>query len=299
MAARLMAFCWTTRAPWSCSTCPSLSTGPPTLLRTSHWAGSNPCGNERRGITTQAIMIWAFPIFFMVYAGRGVQAFYRKSYNRYRWVFVLFRYQCQTIGMVFAFTLVAITIFSVQDSSTCTHYAIAKFGNAPGQIAVSVLAMVNMLLFMPASARKRARPRHGIAGSADGALVWSEAACMEAKRRGGEGRGDWEPAFCFETAVKLYYWSILPYRYDPKTGKDDGFSKDLAMELYGFENLEYVGSDRMDMHCFVGWKPGLLLVTFRGTKSAKNLLADANVLRVPHPPLRGSPYLGTRPMVHK
>jgi len=50
----------------------------------------------------------------------------------------------------------------------------------------------------------------------------------------------------------------------------------------------------------IAWSAsGTILLCFRGTYSAVNILADLEVWRVPHPSLRGHLWLGTRPLVHK
>ena len=256
-------------------------------------------------------MYWGFLGFFVIYAGRGVKQLYRKSYISFRWVCAFFRYQCQTIGTVFTFMLISLTVTSSAGGG-CANYATAWFGSLPCQLLATVLAVVNIILFMPniqtevsAKALLMRRTEHHL-------LVWCESEGFKKRPHKeqvlptGDGVAFWDsgpdeqdPVFCFETAIKLYYWSILPYRYDPETGQNElPFQKDIAVGLYRIGHLEHFYGESMDMRCFIGWTGDLVLVTFRGTKTTKNLLADANTFRVCHPPERGSLWLRNRPMVH-
>jgi hypothetical protein len=60
------------------------------------------------------------------------------------------------------------------------------------------------------------------------------------------------------------------------------------MPLYGLEHLEMLWEPLHDTKCLIAWNSSTILLTFRGTASLKNALADAQVRQ------RDSPGTGAR-----
>eukprot|EP00803_Ostreobium_quekettii_P008854 evm.model.scf_393EXC.2 EVM.evm.TU.scf_393EXC.2 scf_393EXC:21961-24420(+) len=236
-------------------------------------------------------MSWGYFMFLVVYAGRGARQLHRKSYSAFRWVFSLFRYQCHTIGLVFTLSLVSETALAFARYDSCTAYAATTLGGLSNQLMVGILGVLNVLLFMPTAASGKAGKSSIFGPKEDSPLIWSERGCFDSGSGQGvaiseerasptKGRtissGTTEPSFCFETAVKLFYWSVFAYMYDPQTGVSDSsavpFRKEVAIGLYNIENLEFIDSKVMDMRCFVGWNRQVVVVAVRGTKTVGEAL---------------------------
>ncbi|KAL3155310.1 hypothetical protein ABBQ38_010874 [Trebouxia sp. C0009 RCD-2024] len=130
-----------------------------------------------------------------------------------------------------------------------------------------------------------------------------------------------QPMFCFETMMKLLYWSCFVYDHmkeqlTPNTGFSNAsshqeqqlegtsftartsLSLDTALSLYNMTDSQSFWEIQQDTRCLIGWGSSTVVVAFRGTASMKNALADLQAWRIAHPPVRGKTWLGTRPLVH-
>ncbi|KAK9823190.1 hypothetical protein WJX72_000942 [[Myrmecia] bisecta] len=106
-----------------------------------------------------------------------------------------------------------------------------------------------------------------------------------------------EPLFCFETAVKMFYWSALVYRYqEPPPGHHPHMSTDTALRMYSLQHLQCFWEKKEDTKVLVGWSDSLVVLAFRGTASLANVLADIQMWRSPYPP--GKQSCCVRPLVH-
>lgn len=107
-----------------------------------------------------------------------------------------------------------------------------------------------------------------------------------------------EPMFCFETAVKLLYWSGFVYEDDE--GLD--VPKETAMQLYNLEHLELVSDPLTNTKCLVAWGQDMVLVAFRGTANKQNAIHDLKAWLVPHNAEEGAKIgccgFGSAPAVH-
>ena len=54
-------------------------------------------------------------------------------------------------------------------------------------------------------------------------------------------------------------------------------SVDAALALFGVEHMEIVRAPATDSKCLVAWGPSILVLSFRGTVTGKNMRADAKV----------------------
>lgn len=90
-----------------------------------------------------------------------------------------------------------------------------------------------------------------------------------------------EPMWCFETAVKMLYWSFLCYDYEENKTKA-AYSVDTALSLYDLHSFEML------------WEPTMV----RDGKGAGDGLACANERQIP-PGITGVPVrgIGVPPLV--
>ncbi|KAL0044911.1 hypothetical protein WJX82_001842 [Trebouxia sp. C0006] len=87
-----------------------------------------------------------------------------------------------------------------------------------------------------------------------------------------------EPMFCFETAVKLLYWSGFVY----EDNEELEVPKEAAMQLYNLEHVELVRDPLTNTKCLVAWGQDTVLVAFRGTANKENAIHDLKAWLVPH-----------------
>jgi hypothetical protein len=91
---------------------------------------------------------------------------------------------------------------------------------------------------------------------------------------------DTEPMFCFETSLKMLYFSMLVYRYEESDGR--GVTLEGAMALYNLENFELMWERKLDTKALMAWNEDTVVLSFRGTASFRNVLADIKVRRGRH-----------------
>jgi len=109
---------------------------------------------------------------------------------------------------------------------------------------------------------------------------------------------DREAMFCFETSLKMLYWSMLAYKHG-EDGEHNGITLQGAMRLYGLQHSELLHETSLDTKALLAWNEDTVVLSFRGTVSLKNVLTDMRAWYSTHPPARGHWYLGTRPFVHQ
>lgn len=80
---------------------------------------------------------------------------------------------------------------------------------------------------------------------------------------------------------------------------DSAFSLSVAMGLYDLDNYELLHEKLHDTKVLVAWNQDMIVLSFRGTYSWANVLADLQIVRTAHPPKRGSFLMGTMPLVHR
>ncbi|GMH45328.1 hypothetical protein BSKO_13285 [Bryopsis sp. KO-2023] len=250
-------------------------------------------------------------VFFIF---RGYKQLVRKPYNLFRGTHLELRYHLLCAGTVgHLLSLSFLLLFWIRPNS-CGTGVLMWFGILPCHFLMTVLSVVMLVLVMPV------KPGRSVTLNLapENPLVWREAAQPEAARNetsienGGvveEGGGGREavvlqPPFCFEMAVKLWYWSLAVYGFDPATGrcfdpKYEHMSLQVALAMFDLEEYEYIEEQVCDTKVMVAWNDHTILVCFRGTYSATNVWTDLQFWRTVHSPPRGNYLLRSRPLVHK
>ena len=99
------------------------------------------------------------------------------------------------------------------------------------------------------------------------------------------------PLFCFETAIKLFFWSVLVYAYQeeadtvslaamPAAIREVLGEMDAAMRLYGLRKRRLFYDRACGTKALVAWSDSIILLSFRGSAERANFWQDAQV----HPP---------------
>ncbi|KAL4444077.1 hypothetical protein ABPG75_011814 [Micractinium tetrahymenae] len=91
------------------------------------------------------------------------------------------------------------------------------------------------------------------------------------------------------------------HKHDPCMDPPEDVTLATALGLYSLTHHTVLFGPQHDAKCLIGWSPaeGVVVVCFRGTCSLTNVLNNMKVWRTPHPPLRGSYWTCSRPMVHR
>jgi hypothetical protein len=105
---------------------------------------------------------------------------------------------------------------------------------------------------------------------------------------------------CYQTMLKSFIFSYMVYDIDEMPDDKVLFDIEEFKDIYEFSSHRVIWNKAQDSKCLITWDSdsGKILMAFRGTASAKNVLTDLKIWRSPHPPLRGNYWMGTQPMVH-
>ena len=120
------------------------------------------------------------------------------------------------------------------------------------------------------------------------------------------------PLFCFETAIKLFFWSVLVYAYQEEAESGDVSlaampapihellgEMDAAMRLYGLRKRRLFYDRACGTKALVAWSDSIILLSFRGSAERANFWQDARVRPPPpEPPLSPSPTGMHAPLPH-
>ena len=99
------------------------------------------------------------------------------------------------------------------------------------------------------------------------------------------------PLFCFETAIKLFFWSVVVYAYQEEAPGSEGASldtmpapihellgeMDAAMRLYGLRKRRLFYDHACGTKALVAWSDSVVLLSFRGSAEVANFVQDVNV----------------------
>jgi hypothetical protein len=96
------------------------------------------------------------------------------------------------------------------------------------------------------------------------------------------------PMFCFETAIKCFFWSTIMYDYTeadghkfvniPEQVKEVLGEIDVALGLYALEKRHLFYDRKLETKVVVAWNYSTILVCFRGTSARSNVVEDLKVL---------------------
>lgn len=244
-------------------------------------------------------VIWLVSLMFAIYEATALYYVYvslrqlkKKSYSVFRWVNIRVRYNHIQIWVVESFVILSFFVLSYIRIEDCPGTMLVLFGLTPAQVATTVLSIVNGYLMTPMKLGLHVLClRHSIA--------WTESEVQARWTGKRSGFSKYRvPSFCYETSLKLWYFSLVAYRW---VIDDNEITIDAANELYGLDKHELIYVPKTDMSIVVAWSvaKSIIVVAFRGTKSTENVLTDLKAWRTVLPPKKGHILLGTQPLVHE
>lgn len=258
-------------------------------------------------ILSNIVAAWAilYLILYLVIVWLVFRHFYSRSYIQFRVGNLAIRLQIRLRGMAFAFFIAAIVGYFYVDRGTCSSYILSWYGLTPMQFVMTVVAITQGYLAMPTRPNETAILQVWFEE-----FAWTESdiprkiaersSCLPEESFEGFCM-DCEPLFCFETAVKLMYWSYLAY--DTGELPDSAFTPEKALKLFDLENFDVVWEEKTNAKAVIGWKDDTIVIAFRGTATVANVVADLQLWRTRYPPDtiqgKGRAVLGTAPMVHR
>jgi hypothetical protein len=224
-----------------------------------------------------------------------------KEYNSMRMANMNVRLQARLRGLGMGFFILCVILNIYVDYGSCISYLQSWLGFLPMNIVMAGLVVISSYLSMP----NNPKTDNGIMTVWLQEFAWSERELpgrREERRSGLCGPAencpmDTEPMFCFETSLKMLYWSMLVYRYEEADGR--GVTLEGAMALYNLENFELMWERKLDTKALMAWNEDTVVLSFRGTASFRNVLADIKAWYAVHPPARGQWWATTRPFVHQ
>jgi hypothetical protein len=223
-------------------------------------------------IILAGVVVWF--LWFLYYVLRASQELHKHAYVNYRMANLSHRLQLRMRLVAFAFIVVSNIILGFVNYDTINSYYLSYLGLMPGQIVMTMLVLTNSLLFFPKRTGKKNPALHVFLQD----FAWTEQDLEPRK----EVRGlPEEPMFCFETCLKMMYWTRLAYHY--KQVEDSPYTLDAGMSLYFLEDYELVWDKERDTKVIMAWNYDTIVISFRGTASIANVKADAQVwlTRVP------------------
>lgn len=88
-----------------------------------------------------------------------------------------------------------------------------------------------------------------------------------------------EPMFCFELAIRLFYWARLAYQWNVEGTMQ---TEEYALKLFDLEHIECMHDEEIDTKMVMGRNSrDTLVIAFRGTASTKNAITDLKVCYKP------------------
>lgn len=272
------------------------------------------CSFSKAGSVLANVVAALAILYLFVYIAmvrRVFQNFYQLPYSQYRIGNLAIRLQVRLRGLAFAFFVATIIGYFYIDIGTCSSYILSWYGLTPMQLVMTIVAATQGYLALPNRPGQTSILQVWLQE-----FAWSE---RDIERKRCERSSslpqdsfegfcmDCEPLFCFETAIKLMYWSFLAYDAEEITGSS--FSQETALGLFGLKHFDVVWEKRTNAKAVIGWDEGnTVVIAFRGTVNMANVLSDIQVWRTAltrpgelqeRNPRRFPLSLGPIPMVHR
>jgi hypothetical protein len=230
--------------------------------------------------------------------------FYALPYTKFRMGNLILRLQVRQRSIAFAFFIATIVVYFYVRRGSLAALILSLYGLTPMQVVNTVVVIAQAYLASPKKPEQKAILQVWLQE-----FAWTEA---DIPRKRSERVSslpddsfegfcmDCEPLFCFETAVKLMYWSFLAY--DSGELPNSPFSSATALGLYNLDHFDVVWERASNTKAIIGWTDdpscATIVIAFRGTASTTNVLSDLQIWRR-HPLEIGAPLLGTAPLVHQ
>lgn len=234
-------------------------------------------------------------LVLMVYFGTLVYTFTvlrTLPYELYRTNHTELGFQLQTRLYTTVLFFISVLVLWMIDNASCNSAVILLLGYLPIEMSTSHLVWTSIAVRLPHYLTEEEFQ----AIRWDQSFVWQEKDVGESEAK--KPSGTEKSTFCFETALKAFYYSYLVY--DIEEVPDSSFNIETALQLHSLSDYRVIWHKELDAKCILAWcvESKKIVIAIRGTASKQNFLSDIKVWRSAHPPQRGHYWLGTMPMIH-
>ncbi|KAK9865737.1 hypothetical protein WJX84_003638 [Apatococcus fuscideae] len=285
------------------------------------------------GMWVLYLVLWALSLY------RAIKGLQRIPYNNFKMANLNVRMQVRTRATGNTMFLLTVCLLWFGNPSSCSSFIFTIPGFADLHIVETSLAVALAYFYMP----KTPILENSILQVWLQEFAWTEKdVSKKLKTRAAKLPENpalaSEPIFCFELAIRLFYWSCLVYTYEEATSDEkvaergDGETKEkqtdnrqtaneradqhtadtnagklpggldfdikTAMDLFGLEHVKVIREPADDTKVLVGWSASTVVLAFRGTNSFTNAKRDAQVWRTKYPHGLGNWRPGSAPRVH-
>ncbi|GAB4817725.1 hypothetical protein N2152v2_004771 [Parachlorella kessleri] len=246
------------------------------------------------------VLIVAYAVIYVLSIRRSFKLLNKLPYKQFRMANFIVRLQVRLRLISFLFFILCTVVYLFVHIGSCSSFISSWLGFLPMQFVMTCIAISGAFMVMPKKPGEM-----GILEVWLQEFAWTEKDVQRKRQERSSSLPkesyehfcmDCEPMFCFETAVKMMYWSYLCY--DQGETKASPFNIDTALSLYELEHFEMFWEKTLDTKAIMGWNDSTIVIAFRGTASLANVRADVQAWRTPYPAGTGNCCLGTRPMVH-
>eukprot|EP00892_Ulva_mutabilis_P005825 jgi/Ulvmu1/3614/UM017_0026.1 len=281
------------------------------------WGAELECRISQKLYGATIGVLCATAIYFALYAiflMRAWRQLGRQLYQKFRVLNMIMRLQFRFNGSMVLALIIGMTLTWYVGSDACVNYTVTWYGNPPVTFIIVCLQLVSFNLTFPRRHNTLAA-QHVMPASLLQQFAWTEADVprkLAARLQAVDSSCSIcpnflaKPLFCFETAIKLFFWSALIYSYTE--------TSEVPFETMPAPIKALIGEMRAAMRLFrlckrhlfydrahgtkvlVAWNSSTILVTVRGSAEVANYLQDARFLQTAHPPKRK--FKGRTPRVH-
>ncbi|KAK9802002.1 hypothetical protein WJX73_009255 [Symbiochloris irregularis] len=200
-----------------------------------------------------AVLVLATALFlvyvclFLYYVWRSFRQLSTRPYRDYRMANMAVRFSMRTRSVALTFFILCLIVYDMVQFNNCSSWAADSLGYLPMHIVFTCLFCVEAFCGMP---REPNDEKHLLQAWLQ-EFAWTEAEKLSKYKARGSSLPEnhninREPMFCFETAIKMYYYAHLVYDYEQII--DETFeAKRKVAETAGEEERPRMYCDHMDM----------------------------------------------------
>lgn len=206
-------------------------------------------------------------------------------YSRYKMNHIELGFQIQTRLIVALIGVLSMIFLWIISHGSCPVKFMMAAGLSPYLFSLTLLVTISLWMHSPYLPSKSESNQH----MRNVQIKWVESADV----------GDQtDVQVCYETMLTAFLFSFMVYDLDEV--EIPTFDLESTLETSSLSHSKLIWNKGSDSKCLIAWseEQRRIVMCFRGTASAKNVLTDLKLWRSAHPPTRGNYFMGTQPMIH-
>ncbi|KAI8113943.1 hypothetical protein M9434_002071 [Picochlorum sp. BPE23] len=206
-------------------------------------------------------------------------------YSRYKMNHIELGFQMQTRLIVAFIGVLSIVLLWLVSHGSCPVKFMMAVGLSPYLFSLTLLVTISLWMHSPYLPSKSESNQH----VRNENIKWVENADVVDQT---------DVQVCYETMLTAFLFSFMVYELDEV--EMPTFELESTLETCSFTDSKLIWNKVRDSKCLIAWseEQRRIVICFRGTASAKNVLTDLKLWRSTHPPTRGNYLMGTKPMIH-